>query len=261
MNFINKNFLSLCLLLCFVISISTAQSQNRDIYELKIYYLDNQQQEDRIDSYLKEAYIPALHQSGVKKVGAFKPIEGDSLFGKRVFVLTTYQSAEQLFKTPEALEKDKKYLSAGKAYIEAPHDNPPYQRIETIVMKAFEGMPQLKTPDFTNAPEERVYELRSYEGATEKLFRNKVDMFNEGEIDIFNKLEFNPVFFGEVVSGSNMPNLMYMAAFKDKASRDSHWETFVADPDWKKMSSMKEYQNNVSHMDIYLLHPTSYSDF
>lgn len=261
MNFMNKYFLSFCLLLSFFIfSGGYTQAQNRDVYELKIYHLDNQQQEDQVDSFLKTAYIPALHQVGVKKIGVFKPLEGDSLFGKRIYVLTPYQSADQLLKTPRALEKDKNYLSVGKAYVNAAHDNPPYERLETIVMQAFEGMPQFRETKLTNAPEERIYELRSYEGATEKLFFNKVDMFNDGEIDIFTKLEFNPVFFAEVVAGSHMPNLMYMTAFKDKASRDAHWKSFGTDPDWEKMKSNKKYLNNVSHSDIYFLQPTPYSE-
>ena len=54
-------------------------------------------------------------------------------------------------------------------------------------------------------------------------------MFNEGgEIDLFNKLNFNAVFYGEVLSGSSMPNLMYMTSFENKADRDAHWKSFGA---------------------------------
>ena len=258
MNLTYKSLLSL--LFSFFIFAACAQDQSRDIYELRIYHLMHQQQEARVDSFLKEAYIPALHKEGVKRVGVFKPVEGDSLFGKRIYVLIPYQSADQLLKMPKALEKDKNYLSVGNAYINSAHNNSPYERIETIVLQAFEGMPQFRETDLTNAPEERIYELRSYESATEKLYRKKVEMFNKGEIDIFKKLEFNPVFFGEVIAGSNMPNLMYMTAFEDKASRDAHWQSFGVDPDWERMKSMKEYANTVSHIDIYFLRTTSYSE-
>jgi len=54
---------------------------------------------------------------------------------------------------------------------------------------------------------------------------------------------------------------MYMTTFENKASRDEHWKTFVADAEWKKLSSMPEYQNNVSKIDITFLRPTEYSDF
>ncbi len=118
-------------------------------------------------------------------------------------------------------------------------------------------LPQLKGPR-----EERVYELRSYESATEKIFRNKVHMFNEGdEIGLFKKLNFNAVFYSEVIAGAHMPNLMYMTTFESKADRDAHWKAFGESPEWKKLSSMPEYQHNVSHIDITFLRPTSYSDY
>lgn len=261
MNFKNTRIPSIFLLLLFLVSFASgnALGQQREIYELKIYHLDNQQQESQLDTYLKNSYIPALQKAGINKVGVFKPIEGDSLYGKRVFVLTPYQSMEQILNTSESLEKDTNYLTAGKSYINASHDNPPYERFQTVILKAFEGMPQFTETNLTNAPEQRIYELRSYESATESLFHNKVAMFNKGEIDIFKKLEFNPIFFGEVIAGDNMPNLMYMTSFKDMDSRDAHWDAFGKDPDWEKMSSLKVYEHNVSHIDIFLLHPTPYS--
>lgn len=87
-------------------------------------------------------------------------------------------------------------------------------------------------------------------------------MFNEGgEIDLFKSLNFNAVFYAEVVAGSHTPNLMYMTSFENKADRDAHWKSFVESPVWKKLSSMLIYQNNVSHIDIIFLQAMDYSDF
>ncbi|MGF2413297.1 MAG: NIPSNAP family protein, partial [Ferruginibacter sp.] len=103
---------------------------------------------------------------------------------------------------------------------------------------------------------------RSYESATEKIFANKVHMFNEGnEIDIFKRINANAVFYSEVIAGSHMPNLMYMTCYENKADRDAHWKNFGSDPAWKKLSAMPEYQHNVSHIDITFLQPLEYSDF
>ena len=235
-----------------------SQTTERDIYEIKIYHLDNEEDEQRVDKFLQQAYLPALERAGIEKVGVFKPVEEDSTSGK-IYVIIPYTSAGQYFKVPQILNNDSKYLMDGREYLEAPHNNPPYSRIETILMQAFEGMPNYKLTDLSNLPSERVYELRSYESATENLFRNKVKMFNEGEIEIFERLEFNPVFFGEVIAGSKMPNLMYMTAFPNMESRNEHWKIFGDDPAWKEMSVLEEYQDNVSHIDTYLLHPTTYS--
>ena len=87
-------------------------------------------------------------------------------------------------------------------------------------------------------------------------------MFNAGgEVVLFEKLGFNAVFYGEVIAGSNMPNLMYMTTHANKEARDANWKNFVDAPEWKKMSSLPKYQGNVSHIDIFFLYPTAYSDY
>jgi hypothetical protein len=159
------------------------------------------------------------------------------------------------------LKKDAAYLSAGAAYINAPFDNPPYQRVETALMQAFTGQPRFTESKLTGPKKDRVYELRSYESQTERLHAQKVKMFNSGEMDIFTKLDFNPVFYGQVIAGANMPNLMYMTTFSDIESRDAHWKAFGSDPDWDRMKVMPEYQNIMNKNDQRLLYPTEYSDF
>ncbi|MEJ7666575.1 MAG: hypothetical protein WKG07_47180 [Hymenobacter sp.] len=93
-----------------------------------------------------------------------------------------------------------KLLAAGGAYENAPYNNPAYARLETIFIKAFDDMTGLLAPKLDAPKSERVYELRSYEGASEKIFRNKVQMFNAGgEIKLFDRLGFNGIFYGEVL--------------------------------------------------------------
>ena len=87
-------------------------------------------------------------------------------------------------------------------------------------------------------------------------------MFNdEGEIDLFVKLGFQPVLFGEVISGSDMPNLMYLTTFSDTTSHVDHWNAFRTSEEWNTMKAIEKYKNTVSHIDIYLLYPSDYSDF
>lgn len=236
-----------------------AQSEKRSFYEIKIYHLDNNEQEITVDNYLKSAFLPAIHRQGIKTVGVFKP--NDTTQSRRIYVLVPYKSIKQYIEIPGKLEKDLVYNRNGKPYLDAAHNKAPYKRIETILLNAFSHMPNLQIPPFKNAPEKRVYELRSYEAATERVFKNKVQMFNEGgEVAIFNELGFNAVFYGEVILGSKMPNLMYMTSFEDKTSRDEHWKAFSSDPKWKKLAADPSFKNNVSKIETFFLHPTDYSD-
>lgn len=238
-----------------------AAPAKREFYEIRVYYFKEKSQEDRIEKYLKDALVPALHRASISNVGVFKPVETDSTYGKRIYLFIPYTSLEQLTKIPETLSKDKQYETAGKEYLDAPFDNPPYTRIQSIVLQAFTGLPKHEKPSLKSPVKDRVYELRSYESHTEKIGKNKIQMFNAGdEVGLFKRLGFNAVFYAEVLSGSRMPNLMYMTTFENQASRDEHWNAFRDDSQWKTLSKLPEYQHNVSKIDIFFLRPTEYSD-
>jgi len=169
-------------------------------------------------------------------------------------------SLDEIEQLPEQLATDKKYQEAGLGYIRAEHDQPPYQRIESILLRAFTGFPQLGEPVSEGEKSERVYELRSYESATDLLHERKVEMFNQGESDLFVRLGFHPLFFGDVISSSHMPHLMYMTTFKDELAQADLWNTFGTHPDWVAMKDLERYLNTVSKITRYILYPASYSD-
>lgn len=230
-------------------------------FELRIYHVADMQQIATLENFLQSALLPALHKAGIEKIGVFKFAGNDTVVDKRIYVLIPYKSLKEFEELPVKLQKDKSYQEAGKEYLNVAYDKPTYSRYETIVLSAFEKMPQLKPSGVTGKKSDRVYELRSYESPTERLHQNKVEMFNKGgEVDLFNRLGFNAVFYGDVLSGSKMPNLMYMTSFDNKAARDEHWKTFSSDPTWKELSARPEYQHNVSKSEIIFLVPADYSD-
>lgn len=253
-----KTFFFLTFLLSLFHS-AVSQDKSREFYQIKIYSFDNDEQITITENYLKEAYLPALKKQNINNIGVFKP-RMDSI--KKIYVLIPFSSLEQFEGLEDKIEKDKAYLKNGTKYINAMHNEPPYNRYESILLKAFKDMPEMKASTVKGNRKDRVYELRSYESSSESYYKNKVDMFNAGgEVNLFNRLGFNAVFYGEVISGSNMPNLMYMTTFTDKKSRDALWKSFFDAPEWKVLIAMSKYANNVSHADIYLLYPTEYSDY
>ena len=241
---------------------SPAAAPKQEFYAIRIYLLKSADQESHVDDYLQHAFVPALHRQGIHDVGVFKPVGNDTAAIRRIYMLIPFKSLEQFAGLNSALAKDQQYDAGGLDYQDARYDSTPYLRMETILLEAFPKMPHHAIPSALQGPRaERVYELRSYEGPTEKYFANKVQMFNEGgEIPLFQRLGFNAVFYASVLAGSHMPNLMYMTSFDNMASREQHWKTFSADPAWKQLSSSPQYQHNVSHIDIVFLHPTEYSD-
>ncbi len=258
---INVNDLRIiCLifLLCFTVS-AKATEPPRCYYQLKIYHYKTKSQEDKLDTYLKNAYIPASGRASAWEIGVFKTLEQDTT-DRRIYVLSTFRRYGLLQKIDKRLMKDQQYLIDAKDFLDATYNDAPYTRFETVILRAFPRWPISAKPELTANKIDRIYELRSYESPTQKYHLSKVKMFNQGgETLLFSRLKFNAIFYADVLIGSHMPNLMYMTAFENKADRDKHWDTFSNDPEWKTLSAMPEYQHNVSKAEIIFLHPTEYS--
>ena len=259
---IMRTFFILSFLFLCAVAPGVAQKKlSEGYYEIRTYHLKDEAQEAITDQFLKDAFLPALHRTGIAAAGVFKPIDNDTSADRRIIVLIPYRSFSEFENTEAKLIKDAAFQSSGKAYLNAPFDSVPYKRIEKTLMKNFVSGHSAQAPKLSSPKTERIYELRSYEGPTEKLHAAKVKMFIVGdEISLFNRLGFNAIFYGEVLAGKSMPNLMYMTSFENMASRDEHWKAFFADAHWKKISAIHEYDHSVSHSDSYLLHPTDYSD-
>ncbi|MGN6532719.1 MAG: NIPSNAP family protein [Ginsengibacter sp.] len=247
----------------FVFSKSSYSKQtNNGIFQIRIYHLKNNEQVKATDHFLQTAFLPALHRLGIKNIGVFKPITNDTAAVKAIYVLIPFSSADQWEKVSDRLNSDAVFKSAAKDFLDADAKSPAFERMESILLEPFSAHPGLALPKPKNP--ERVFELRSYESPTEVLFEKKVAMFNTGgEIQIFNRLGFNPVFYGKVISGSRMPNLMYMPVFDNVQQKNQQWKKFGSDSTWKRISSDPANRNdvNVNHIDSTMMHSTDYSDY
>jgi hypothetical protein len=256
-----KNIFLITLCLTLLLGYKSV-AQKRELYQIKTYNLKSETQLTVTENFLKDAYLPALKRIGIKAVGVFKPktFAADSI--KKIVVVIPFASSKQFLQLENKLAKDQEYLTIGSTYLNAAYNQAPYVRIESVVLQAFTDHPLLTIPKLDSPRANRVYELRSYESATEAIYRRKVDMFNAGgEIKLFQRLQFNAVFYGEVLSGGKMPNLMYLTTFANQESRDNHWKAFVDSPEWKSLLTMDKYKNTISHIDILFLYPTDYSDY
>lgn len=206
--------------------------------------------------------MPALHRLNIKQVGVFKPLANDTAAIKKIYTLIPFQNLHPWSENAAKIYADKQYQKDAALYINAPNKSGTFDRQETILLRAFPGAPFLTVPTLTAAKADRIYELRSYESSTEKQALNKIKMFNDGdEIGIFKNLGFNAVFYGSVIAGSQMPNLMYMTTHANMDARTKNWKNFSGDPSWKKLLVAPEYQDNVSRNEIIFLRAAPYSDY
>jgi len=214
-----------------------ALTQDTAYHELKVYTFKNETQQQLVTDFYTVA-IPAYNRAGVKNVGVFTELQ--PLGQTKLYVLIPYQSIAHFAAVNAQLENDATYQQEGEFYLNAPPLEPAYERIESSLMQAFKGFPELVVP----YKQTRIFELRQYQSPSESAGKKKIEMFNDqGEIDIFKRLNFNPVFWGKTVIGLQMPNLTYMITFDDLAAKDAQWAKFIDDPEWKKISVVDGYSN------------------
>jgi len=235
-----------------------AEPHVREYYELRTYTLKEGKQAI-LDDYLSKAFIPALGRLGIGPVGVFSEKADAGAGGATVYVLIVFGSSDQAATLSERLAADEEHQKAGADYLAAAASDPVYERIEISLHGAIHAMPKLEKPD-TAKP--RLLNLRIYESPSERAGRKKIEMFNEHELPIFRRVGLNPVFFGETLIGSKMPNLTYMLVFPDDGERRAAWGRFGADDDWKKLKAVPEYADKeiVSHITNKILMPAPYSE-
>ena len=139
------------------------------------------------------------------------------------------------------------------AVLMAPKSDPAYERFESSLLLAFDGMPKLEVPSDKDT---RVVQLRIYESHSIERHLMKVAMFNDGgEIEIFRKTGMDPVFFGQALIGSLLPNLTYMLQFDDMEAMDKAWDAFRKHPDWDALKGDPQYKDTVSRITNMVMRP------
>jgi len=236
-----------------------AQGKGREFYQLRRYHMNSGPQKKLCEDFFRDALVPALNRLGISSVGVFNIEIGPG--SPSSYVLIPSSSPETLLNVESRLNRDADYVAAGTAFLNAPATQPPFVRMESSLMVAFEGMPRLKVPPGAAEHRSRMFELRTYESPTPQDHLRKVEMFNSGEFDVFEKAGFWQVFYGDTLIGPRLPNLTYMLCFDDLADRSKKWDAFRTAPEWKKLSSSPRYafEEIVSNITNVILTPAPYS--
>jgi len=219
----------------------------KEIYELRIYQLTSGSTKAALKSYVTSALAPYVNNKG-GKVGIFT--EYSLQEPPKMYVLVVYPDPETYYTCITEMGNDPGYLANAASYFQLPADKPLFDRYETLLMEAFDGIPRLHQPD----PSRGLLELRLYESYNEDAGRRKIAMFNKEELPLFDKVGLPTVFFGKILAGTHMPALTYMLWFRDMAHREEVWEKFRAHPEWITMRDKPENANTVSKVNkIFLL--------
>jgi hypothetical protein len=204
-------------------------------YLLRRYNLMSGPQLKTTETFFAEALIPALGRMNLGPVGAFKLDIGQDT--PAFYLLIPGPSAGVLAEIDLHLAEDAQFMAAAAPFWNAKAAAPAFQRAETWLLKAFHGWPKLTPPAASATKGKRIFQLRIYESPSNNDHVRKVEMFHSGEFELFLNAGFHPVFFGDTLCGSHMPNLVYMLSFADTAELEAKWNVFRNDPGWKKLSA------------------------
>jgi hypothetical protein len=241
-------------------SLAAAQSgsgragNGRQLYEWRTYRQDDKAKHALLHAYLKDAVLPAARQVGLGPIGVFTEI-GDQATPS-LHVLAVYPDAATYARAREAIEADASYKKAAADYLAAKKEDPAFRQIDSWLLLAFAAAPKITPP----SKKPRVFEVRTYKNHGEDRARAKINMFNDGEIDIFPKCGFENVFFGEALAGTGLPCLKYMLAAPDMAANEAGWKTFISHPDFVRMREDPKYADTQPEITKLFLEPTGYSE-
>ncbi len=252
-----------------VAAATTAEAAKKQVLEWRLYRLDAGAMRQQFEKFLAEAAIPAWNRLGVKPVGVFGLAEGTpptksagaagqmEIGSADLYVLLPHESAESFVTAPQRLAADAEYQKAGAAVINADKASPAFKHLETWLMLAFDAVPHVEMP---TKKESRVFQVRTYESHSDAKAAKKMEMFNTaGELAVFRRSAMNPVFFGQTLAGTKMPNLTYMLGFDDMDAQKAAWDKFGKDPEWAKLNTDPQYKDTVSNITNILLKPAGCS--
>jgi hypothetical protein len=211
----------------------------REFYQLRRYNLKSGPQLKLTEDYLGDALIPALSHLGMGPIGAFRLDIGQDT--PAYYALIPGPSVAALAEIDLHLAEDEDFLKIASPFWNSTAAAPAFERVESSLLAAFPGWPKLTPPASSATKGKRIFQLRTYESPSNGEHVRKVEMFHSGEFDIFLKAGFHPVFFGDTVLGSHLPNLTYMLSFENTAELEAKWDVFRADPAWKKLSSSPRF--------------------
>jgi hypothetical protein len=238
---------------------AAAAPAERQVLELRTYRFASEAKLATFAGLLAQAYVPALNRAGVTPVGIFRARQADNPDLKlaadelQVRVLLPHPDLASVAALPEKLAADAVWTAQAKTVLGTPMSDPLYERFETQLMLGFTECPRVVVPTMAA---DRVLQLRIYESHNDERALRKIEMFNEGgEIALFRRVGIQPVFFGQSLAGTLLPNLTYMVSFENPAAKDAAWATFIKHPEWEEMKTDPKYAETVSRITNLVLRP------
>ena len=230
-------------------------STGHEFYQIRKYSLYNGPQTRLTQAYFADALVPALTKMGMGPIGAFSIDIGPET--PVYYVLIPGTSVQSLVEADLHLAEDADFAKAAEPFWNAPASAPAFQRVESTLLRSFDGWPKLTPPPSSATKAKRIFQMRTYESPSFRDHVVKVEMFHKGEFDYFKAAGLHSVFYGDVLIGARMPCLTYMLSLDSLEELNTKWAAFGSNPEWKKLSADPKYgfEPTVSNITNLILSP------
>jgi len=255
--FLFRTVLGFLLAMFSIAQCMAAEPEKSQVYELRVYITKSEQQQKAVVEHWERSGIPAYNRINVKPVAVLTELQPSET--NRVYVLLPFDSADAFSAAPAKLLADSAYQKSAAEFLNLHKTNAAFERIESSLLVAFDGMKKLSPPPATGDRASWVFELRTYMSASENRGWNKIKMFNAGEITVMKETGLSPVFFAQNLTGSQLPCLTYMTCGENMEEHQKHWKTFGNAPGWNALKDDPQYKDNMTGMIKLMLKRTAAS--
>lgn len=234
----------------------------RELIDVRILYTPSEDAKKRLLERCDKILIPLQRQNGFRKTGIFslnQELHADDaglnpIYKTAVFTVTCAPNFEKL----EAFHNTLHTIADADRRIQTYMADALYSEMEATLMRSFVQCPKLEVP--TLSPD-RVVQFRRYASPSCNRSRAKQHMFDiRGELDLFRRCNIAPIFFGDMLYGTDMPNISYMVSFENNDARVANWKKFVASDEWNQMKDEPAFKDTATRIRNLFLKPTPGSE-
>jgi hypothetical protein len=229
-----------------------------EYFEIRKMTIRGSEKLKRMIDYNNEVMIPGLKRIGIGPFGFM--VDDQQLNQSRntelrdVYSFAPFRTMDELMGLRARFAQEADLVALSNEYQQGlSSKSPGFESQDRTLLRFFASVPKFEVP--TQAAD-RVFEMRIYRSFNTERNTAKIKMFEEGgEIEIFRKCGINPVFFGNAVFGTFMPNITYMTGYENPAAMTKAWDTFRAHPDWLKLKDDPVYADTATEIKKICLRP------
>jgi hypothetical protein len=238
-------------LLAIVAPFDLAAETAGPVYELRTYYAAPGRLDD-LNARFKDHTMKIFEKHGITNIGYWMPLDNPD---HKLIYLLAFPSRDAAKKSWKEFGGDPEWQAAQKA---SEANGRLVTKVQSVFLTGTDYSPEVKP---SKAGASRVFELRTYHAAPEKLEALNA-RFRDHTVGLFKKHGMTQFGYWTPIDKDKGADdtLVYILAHKSKEAADASFTAFRADPDWVAAKKASEANGPLTtKVDSVFMVPTDYS--